>query len=138
MFPDARDRQAVRELPSPSAVLGCLGIGPRLRVWFIEILGFVSGLMTEVMAAWKLSPLLLSPAAWGRVTFDTLPTTKSEGTGKTTYRTIKLSAYMKTYLLGDHHTNYDDLLRAMLRNGWKDARNLRVGDGEEGYPDRWD
>jgi hypothetical protein len=45
---------------------------------------------------------------------------------------------MKTYLLGDHHTNYDDLLRAMLRNGWKDARIIHVGDGEEGYPDHWD
>jgi hypothetical protein len=45
---------------------------------------------------------------------------------------------MKTYLLGDHHTNYDELLRAMVRNGWKDARIVHVGDGEEGYPDRWD
>lgn len=43
-----------------------------------------------------------------------------------------------TYVLGDHHSNYDDLLRAMLRKGLKNARIIHVGDGEEGYPDCWD
>jgi hypothetical protein len=50
----------------------------------------------------------------------------------------KLNRAMKTYLLGDHHTNYDDLLRAMLRKGWKNVRIVHVGDGEEGYPGSWD
>ncbi|MCU0750384.1 MAG: hypothetical protein MUF13_12640 [Akkermansiaceae bacterium] len=45
---------------------------------------------------------------------------------------------MNTYLLGDHHTNYDQLLQALLRNGWRDARIIHVGDGEEGYPGKWD
>ena len=43
-----------------------------------------------------------------------------------------------TYLLGDHHSNYDDLLRALIRKGLRDVRLIHVGDGEEGYPDHWD
>jgi hypothetical protein len=46
---------------------------------------------------------------------------------------------MKTnYLLGDHHADYDDLLRAILRKGLRGVRIIHVGDGEEGYPDVWD
>lgn len=43
-----------------------------------------------------------------------------------------------TYLLGDHHSNYDDLIRALLRRGLRQCRIIHVGDGEEGYPDSWD
>lgn len=43
-----------------------------------------------------------------------------------------------TYLLGDHHSNYDDLIRALLRKGLRDCRIIHVGDGEEGYPEYWD
>jgi hypothetical protein len=43
-----------------------------------------------------------------------------------------------TYLLGDHHSNYDDLIRALLRRGLRGVRIIHVGDGEEGYPDSWD
>jgi Calcineurin-like phosphoesterase len=43
-----------------------------------------------------------------------------------------------TYLLGDHHSNYDDLIRALLRRGMRGVRIIHVGDGEEGYPDSWD
>jgi len=43
-----------------------------------------------------------------------------------------------TYLLGDHHSNYDDLIRALLRRGLRGCRIIHVGDGEEGYPDSWD
>ncbi len=43
-----------------------------------------------------------------------------------------------TYLLGDHHANYDDLLRSILRKGLRGVRIVHVGDGEEGYPDSWD
>jgi UDP-2,3-diacylglucosamine pyrophosphatase LpxH len=43
-----------------------------------------------------------------------------------------------TYLLGDHHSNYDDLIRALLRRGLRHCRIIHVGDGEEGYPDSWD
>lgn len=42
-----------------------------------------------------------------------------------------------TYLLGDHHSNYDDLIRALLRRGLREVRIIHVGDGEEGYPDSW-
>ena len=45
---------------------------------------------------------------------------------------------MTTYLLGDHHANYDDLIRALLRRGLRQCRLIHVGDGEEGYPDSWD
>lgn len=43
-----------------------------------------------------------------------------------------------TYILGDHHSNYDDLIRALLRRGLRQCRIIHVGDGEEGYPDGWD
>ncbi len=43
-----------------------------------------------------------------------------------------------TYILGDHHSNYDDLIRALLRRGLRQCRIVHVGDGEEGYPDTWD
>lgn len=43
-----------------------------------------------------------------------------------------------TYLFGDHHSNYDDLIRALLRKGLRHCRLIHVGDGEEGYPDSWD
>jgi hypothetical protein len=43
-----------------------------------------------------------------------------------------------TYLLGDHHADYDDLLRVIIRKGLRDCRLVHVGDGEEGYPDHWD
>jgi UDP-2,3-diacylglucosamine pyrophosphatase LpxH len=43
-----------------------------------------------------------------------------------------------TYLLGDHHSNYDDLIRVLLRRGMRGVRIIHVGDGEEGYPDSWD
>jgi hypothetical protein len=43
-----------------------------------------------------------------------------------------------TYLLGDHHSDYDDLIRALLRRGLRGARLIHVGDGEEGYPAAWD
>lgn len=43
-----------------------------------------------------------------------------------------------TYLLGDHHADHDDLLRGILRKGVRDVRLIHLGDGEEGYPDRWD
>ena len=45
---------------------------------------------------------------------------------------------ISTYLLGDHHSNYDDLIRALLRRGLRNVRIIHVGDGEEGYPDSWD
>jgi hypothetical protein len=45
---------------------------------------------------------------------------------------------MQTYLLGDHHANYDDLIRALLRKGLRNCRLVHVGDGEEGYPASWD
>ena len=45
---------------------------------------------------------------------------------------------LPTYLLGDHHSNYDDLIRALLRRGLRGCRLIHVGDGEEGYPDSWD
>ncbi len=44
---------------------------------------------------------------------------------------------MKTYLLGDHHANYDDLLSSIRQKGFRDARLIHVGDGEEGYPSWW-
>lgn len=43
-----------------------------------------------------------------------------------------------TYLLGDHHSNHDDLIHALLRRGLRDVRIIHVGDGEEGYPNSWD
>jgi hypothetical protein len=43
-----------------------------------------------------------------------------------------------TYLLGDHHCNYDDLIRALRRRGLRNCRLVHVGDGEEGYADSWD
>ena len=43
-----------------------------------------------------------------------------------------------TYLLGDHHSHYDDLIRALLRRGLRQCRIIHVGDGEEGYPESWD
>ncbi len=43
-----------------------------------------------------------------------------------------------TYILGDHHSNYDDLIRALLRRGLRNCRLVHVGDGEVGYPDSWD
>jgi hypothetical protein len=43
-----------------------------------------------------------------------------------------------TYILGDHHSDYDDLIRALLRRGLRGCRIIHVGDGEEGYPDVWD
>lgn len=43
-----------------------------------------------------------------------------------------------TYILGDHHSNYDDLIRALLRRGLRQCRIIHVGDGEEGYLDHWD
>lgn len=43
-----------------------------------------------------------------------------------------------TYLLGDHHSNYNDLIRALLRRGLRQCRIIHVGDGEEGYPGSWD
>lgn len=43
-----------------------------------------------------------------------------------------------TYLLGDHHSNYDDLIRALLRRGMRGVKIIHVGDGEEGYPYSWD
>jgi hypothetical protein len=43
-----------------------------------------------------------------------------------------------TYLLGDHHSNYDDLISALLRRGLRQCRIIHVGDGEEGYADSWD
>lgn len=45
---------------------------------------------------------------------------------------------MTTYLLGDHHCNYDDLIRALLRRGLRNCRLVHVGDGEEGYAHSWD
>ncbi|MFN4804518.1 MAG: metallophosphoesterase [Akkermansiaceae bacterium] len=43
-----------------------------------------------------------------------------------------------TYLLGDHHSAYDDLITALMRRGLRQCRLIHVGDGEEGYPDHWD
>jgi len=43
-----------------------------------------------------------------------------------------------TYILGDHHADYDDLIRALIRRGLRGVRIIHVGDGEEGYPDSWD
>jgi hypothetical protein len=43
-----------------------------------------------------------------------------------------------TYILGDHHADYDDLIRALLRRGLRNCRIIHVGDGEEGYPECWD
>jgi hypothetical protein len=43
-----------------------------------------------------------------------------------------------TYLLGDHHADDDDLIRALMRRGLRECRLIQVGDGEEGYPDSWD
>ncbi len=43
-----------------------------------------------------------------------------------------------TYLLGDHHADYDDLIRALALRGLRGVRIIHVGDGEEGYPDYWD
>lgn len=45
---------------------------------------------------------------------------------------------MQTYLLGDHHAAYDDLIRTLLRKGLRDCRLVHVGDGMEGYVDHWD
>lgn len=43
-----------------------------------------------------------------------------------------------TYILGDHHSDHDDLIRALLRRGLRGCRIVHVGDGEEGYPAAWD
>ncbi len=42
-----------------------------------------------------------------------------------------------TYILGDHHANYDDLIRVLFRRGLRGCRIIHVGDGEEGYA-HWD
>ncbi len=51
---------------------------------------------------------------------------------------MKFQPPKPTYLLGDHHADYDDLIRALLRRGLRGARLIHVGDGEEGYPAAWD
>lgn len=43
-----------------------------------------------------------------------------------------------TYILGDHHSDHDDLIRALLRRGLRNSRLIHVGDGEEGYFGNWD
>lgn len=42
-----------------------------------------------------------------------------------------------TYILGDHHSDHDDLIRALIRRGLRNCRLIHVGDGEEGYCEKW-
>lgn len=49
-----------------------------------------------------------------------------------------MNPFLHTYILGDHHSNYDDLIRALLRRGLRGVRLIHVGDGMEGYPQYWD
>ncbi len=51
---------------------------------------------------------------------------------------MKSQGSKPTYILGDHHADYDDLIRVLLRRGLRNCRMIHVGDGEEGYPDSWD
>lgn len=72
MFPAARVRQATWGAPSSKRFPRMLGHATGLRVCLNGISGFVSGLMIGVIAAWKLSPLLLSLNHFHESLYDSL------------------------------------------------------------------